>query len=66
MLGQIKRIVRDKGFGFVASEDGIDRFFHQSAVSRNDSFDEMSEGDAVSFEDDRSPKGPRAKNVNRV
>jgi cold shock protein len=60
--GTIKRMIRDKGFGFIESGDGNEYFFHQSActVTR---FDEMREGQAVSFDVGRGPKGPRAENV---
>ncbi len=60
--GKIKRMIRDKGFGFIESGDGNEYFFHQSAcvVVR---FDEMREGQSVTFDVGRGPKGPRAENV---
>ena len=60
--GTIKRIVRDKGFGFVAAADGNEYFFHNSAVT-GARFDELREGQAVTFEKGQGPKGPRAENV---
>ena len=62
MNGTIKRMVSDKGFGFVAAEDGNEYFFHQSACTSTP-FDSMSEGQAVTFERGQGPKGPRAENV---
>ena len=56
-------MVRNKGFAFLKGTDGIERFFHRSAVMSWVNFDNLSEGDAVTFEEDRSPKGPRAKNI---
>ncbi|MCX6544670.1 MAG: cold shock domain-containing protein [Acidobacteria bacterium] len=61
--GTIKRLVSDKGFGFVAAEDGSEYFFHQSACT-NTRFDDLREGQAVTFERGQGPKGPRAENVN--
>ena len=60
--GTIKRLVSDKGFGFVAAADGQEYFFHQSAVSGGQ-FDQLREGQAVTFDTGQGPKGPRAENV---
>ncbi len=62
MNGTIKRLQSDKGFGFIAAADGSEYFFHQSAC-RDPRFDEMREGQAVTFERGQGPKGPRAENV---
>jgi len=59
--GTIKRIT-DKGFGFIATDDGPEYFFHQSACVGT-SFDDLREGQAVSFTVGEGPKGPRAENV---
>jgi CspA family cold shock protein len=61
MNGTIKRMVSDKGFGFVAADDGNEYFFHQSACTSTP-FDSMREGQAVTFERGQGPKGPRAEN----
>ena len=58
--GTIKRLVFEKGFGFVADENGSEYFFHQSAAA---SFDSLREGQAVTFQPGQGPKGPRAENV---
>ena len=63
--GTIKRLVSDKGFGFVAAADGNEYFFHQSAVN-GISFDELREGEHVTFQTGQGPKGPRAENVTRA
>jgi CspA family cold shock protein len=60
--GTIKRLVRDKGFGFVAASDGSEYFFHQSAC-QGVQFDSLREGQSVTFEKGQGPKGPRAENV---
>ena len=62
MNGIIKRIVSDKGFGFILTSDGTEWFFHKSAV-RNKKWDELLEDDRVTFDEGRGPKGPRAENV---
>jgi cold shock protein len=62
MNGTIKRLVSDKGFGFVLAEDGAEYFFHQSACT-NTRFDDLREGQAVTFMRGQGPKGPRAEDV---
>jgi CspA family cold shock protein len=59
--GTIKRIT-DKGFGFIAASDGTEYFFHQSAC-QGTRFDDLREGQQVSFTVGQGPKGPRAENV---
>ena len=62
MSGTIKRLVSEKGFGFILASDGNEYFFHNSAVS-GIRFDELREGQAVNFERGQGPKGPRGENV---
>ena len=62
MNGTIKRMT-DKGFGFIAAPDGNEYFFHQSACSTV-RFDDLREGQNVTFTVGQGPKGPRAENVN--
>jgi CspA family cold shock protein len=62
MNGTIKRLVTEKGFGFVASADGQEYFFHQSACA-DGQFSQLREGQAVTFSTGQGPKGPRAENV---
>jgi CspA family cold shock protein len=66
MEGNVKKIVSDKGFGFIRAKNGSEFFFHKSAVDRPDHFDEIMEGDPVVFEVGDGPKGPRAEHVRRV
>lgn len=61
MNGTIKRKT-DKGFGFIATAEGPEYFFHQSACI-DTPYDELREGQAVSFTVGQGPKGPRAENV---
>jgi CspA family cold shock protein len=62
MNGTIKRLLDDKGFGFIAAEDGNEYFFHQSACGQG-VFSQLREGQAVTFEKGQGPKGPRGENV---
>jgi CspA family cold shock protein len=59
--GAIKRLVRDRGFGFIRDDAGQEWFFHRSSVQG--SFDELREGQRVNFDEEPSAKGPRAGNV---
>ena len=59
--GTIKRIT-DRGFGFIATPEGVEYFFHQSACAGTP-FDDLREGQTVSFTIGQGPKGPRAENV---
>ena len=60
--GRIKKIVHDRGFGFVRADDGNDIFFHRTELTTVD-FDSLEEGQAVHFEVVNTPKGPRARNL---
>jgi CspA family cold shock protein len=60
--GTIKRLVSDKGFGFILASDGTEYFFHNSACGET-RFDDLREGQSVTFERGQGPKGPRGENV---
>jgi CspA family cold shock protein len=62
MNGTVKRLVSDKGFGFILATDGQEYFFHRSAC---DVFEDLREGEGVSFDVGRGPKGARGENVRR-
>jgi cold shock protein len=67
--GKIKSLAIDratgksKGFGFIESEQGVDEIFVHRSALREDDWDELREGDPVSFELTKGQKGPRAENV---
>jgi len=65
MNGTIKKLT-DRGFGFI-SQEGSDKdlFFHSNELQGVE-FNELKEGDAVTFEVTDSPKGPAATNVSRA
>jgi CspA family cold shock protein len=59
--GKIKRLVSERGFGFIEGERG-DLFFHHSAV-QGTTLEGLREGQVVDYEIGRGPKGPRAESV---
>ena len=59
--GTIKRLT-DRGFGFIETSPGNDIFFHMSNVD-GVRFEDLREGQKVSFDEGQGPKGPRAENV---
>ena len=61
--GTIKKIISDKGFGFIGAE-GDDLFFHRSAV--DGAFEDLREGDTVEYTEGQGQKGPCAENVKPV
>ena len=62
--GTIKKLT-DKGFGFIDTESGEDLFFHSTNLD-GVSFDQLQEGERVSFTEGRGEKGPRAENVKPI
>ncbi|MGD0382241.1 MAG: cold shock domain-containing protein, partial [Thermoguttaceae bacterium] len=59
--GIIKKLT-DKGFGFINTGKEKDLFFHSKNL-QGVSFDELHEGQKVSYTEGRGPKGPCAENV---
>lgn len=62
--GKVKKIVSEKGFGFIEGERG-DIFFHHSALV-GVAIEGLREGEDVKYEEGSGPKGPRAENVERL
>ncbi|NJD55736.1 MAG: cold-shock protein [Nitrospirae bacterium] len=63
--GTVKWFNEAKGFGFITCEDGSDVFVHYSSIQGN-GFKSLAEGDAVSFDTEKGPKGLKAVNVSKV
>ena len=61
--GSIKRLVHDRGFGFIAGDDGQEYFFHRGGLDSSLEFDRLAGGERVSFDVERSEKGLRARGV---
>lgn len=60
--GRIKKMVRERGFGFIRGEDGKEVFFHRSGLNGGE-YDTLSEGDVVEYVVQEGPRGPRAEGV---
>lgn len=67
MTGKIARLT-DRGFGFITPDEGGDKdvFFHARSLAEGLTFDDLKEGDAVTFDVENGPKGPAAANVQRA
>jgi CspA family cold shock protein len=61
--GTIKRVVSERGFGFIQAPDGTEYFFHKDGLSSSMDFDRLVGGESVEFDVEESPKGPRANKV---
>ena len=61
--GTIKKVISDRGFGFITAEDGKEYFFHRGALDTSLDFDRLTGGEKVEFDIEQSPKGPRANKV---
>jgi CspA family cold shock protein len=62
LKGEIKKLIRDRGFGFIRAEDGNEVFFHQSALE-GIGYESLEEGSKVEFSVERGQKGARATNI---
>ena len=61
--GTVKKVVADRGFGFITAEDAKEYFFHRGGLDSSLDFDRLMGGEKVEFEVENSPKGPRAARV---
>ncbi len=64
MQGTIKKLT-DKNYGFISQDSGDDLFFHANNLDGVD-FDQLREGDAVSFEVENTPKGNAAVGIKKA
>ncbi len=62
--GTIKRLT-DKGFGFIEDGSDKDMFVHSSNLD-GVSYEQLHEGQRVSYTEGQGPKGPRAENVRPI
>ena len=65
MQGEIKKLITDRGYGFIKADGQDDIFFHRSEVKDVEFFD-LREGDTVEFETEETFKGPQAVNLTLV
>jgi CspA family cold shock protein len=61
--GRIKKIVADRGFGFISADDAKEYFFHRDGLASSLDFARLVGGERVVFDIEASPRGPRATNV---
>ena len=61
--GTIKKVVADRGFGFITAVDAKEYFFHRNSLDSTLNFDQLVGGESVEFEIEQSDKGPRAARV---
>jgi len=61
--GTIKKVISERGFGFISSPEGKEYFFHKDGLSPSLDFDQLVGGETVTFEAERGPKGDRAVRV---
>ena len=64
--GTIKKVVADRGFGFITADDAKEYFFHRNSLDSSIDFDRLNGGEKVEFEIEQSPKGPRANKVHAL
>jgi len=62
MKGKVRKLIRDRGFGFILSEDGQEVFFHLSELQEV-KFESLGEDDGVEFDIEATRKGSQARNV---
>ncbi len=63
--GMVKWFNDSKGFGFIARDDGTEIFVHHSSI-KAEGFKNLSEGDKVTFDTEKGPKGLKAVNVEKL
>ena len=64
MFGTIKKVIKDKGFGFITPDDGGEEvFFHRSRLAPKVQFEDLREGNDVQFEVRPGEKGRQAFNL---
>jgi len=61
--GTIKKVISDRGFGFITADDAKEYFFHKDALDSTLNFDRLVGGEKVEFEIEQNPRGPRAARV---
>jgi CspA family cold shock protein len=61
--GTVKRVISERGFGFIVGEDGKEYFFHRDGLTSSVDFDRLVGGETVSFDVETGPKGDRAVRV---
>ena len=61
--GKVKKVISDRGFGFITADDTKEYFFHRDGLDSTLDFDRLVGGEKVEFSTEQSPRGPRASSV---
>jgi len=61
--GTVKKLVQERGFGFIKPNDGTKDVFMHAKALKNIRFEDLNEGDSVTFDVQQGDKGPQAANV---
>lgn len=61
--GTVKKVIADRGFGFITADDTKEYFFHRDGLDSTLDFDRLVGGEKVEFDIEQSPRGPRAAHV---
>jgi cold shock protein len=61
--GKVKKVISDRGFGFITADDAKEYFFHRDGLDSSLNFDRLVGGENVEFQIEQSPRGPRATRV---
>ena len=61
--GTVKKVIAERGFGFITADDAKEYFFHRAGLDSTLDFDRLVGGEKVEFEVEEGPKGPRAAKV---
>lgn len=61
--GAIKRMVYDRGFGFITMSTGEDVYFHATALEDPQNFESLKQGQMMEFDIEETPRGLSAKNL---
>ena len=62
MTGKVKMFNKEKGFGFITTDNGVDVFFHYSAI-KVEGIKTAEAGETVEFDVEETERGPRAVNI---
>ena len=61
MTGTVKKVIKQKGVGFITPDDGSeDVFFHRGSLAPRNQIEDINEGDSVQFQVRKGDKGPVA------
>ncbi len=63
MTGKVKKLTRNRAFGFIRGDNGVDYFFHRTDLGGTVTLEQLDEGQRVTFEVTERGRGPRATHI---